>query len=128
VIIFNEYIRDFVKPYHKAYDASPEEFVGLFMKADFVYTNSFHGTAFATLFEKPFLSAVAIDQENAVNNNDSRKIDYLKKIGLEDRLYMTGCPSKEFLFDMNYSSVRQKIKSFRNESLEYLRSALGEEV
>lgn len=46
VVIFNEYIRDFVRPYHKAYSASPEDFVGLFMNADLVYTNSFHGRAF----------------------------------------------------------------------------------
>lgn len=124
VVIFNEYIRDFVKPYHKAYSASPEEFVGLFMNASFVYTNSFHGTAFATIFNKPFLSAIAADQENAVNNNDSRKIDYLKKIGLSDRLYTTGYPNKRDLFDVNYSNANKKITEFRNQSLEYLKHAL----
>lgn len=124
VVIFNEYIRDFVKPYHKAYSASPEEFVGLFMNASFVYTNSFHGTAFSTIFERPFISAIAVDQENAVNNNDSRKIDYLKKIGLDDRLYTTGKPNKEFLLQIDYSEVRKKIEDFRKESLNYLMNAL----
>lgn len=124
VVIFNEYIRDFVKPYHKAYGASPEEFVGLFMNADFIYTNSFHGTAFSTIFEKPFISSIAIDQEHTVNNNDSRKIDYLKRIGLEDRLYTKGQPSKEFLLNMDYTQARKKIKRFREESMEYLVRAL----
>lgn len=125
VVIFNEYIRDFIKPYHKAYSASPEEFVGLFKNASFIYTNSFHGTAFATIFEKPFISAIAINQKVANNNNDSRKIDYLKKIGLEDRLYTTGKPTEDFLFDIDYENARLKIQDFRNESMKYLKSALN---
>lgn len=124
VVIFNEYIRDFIKPYHKAYSASPEEFVGLFMNASFVYTNSFHGTAFATIFEKPFISAIAENQESAVNNNDSRKIDYLKKIGLEDRLYTTGTPTREYLLNIDYSQASKTLYEFRKESLEYLTNAL----
>lgn len=124
VVIFNEYIRDFVKPYHKAYSASPEEFVGLFMNASLVYTNSFHGTAFSTIFERPFISAIALDQENAVNNNDSRKIDYLKKIGMENRLYTGGQPEKDFLLHVDYTEARKKIQAFREESMKYLLNAL----
>lgn len=124
VVIFNEYVRDFVKPYHKAYSASPEEFVGLFMNAGLVYTNSFHGTVFSTIFERPFITAIAVDQKNAVNNNDSRKIDYLKKIGLENRLYTVGQPDKEFLLQIDYSEAKGKIDDFRRESLLFLKRAL----
>ena len=124
VVILNEYIRDFVKPYHKAYGASPEEFVGLFMNASLVYTNSFHGTAFSTIFERPFITAIAEDQEHTANNNDSRKIDYLKKIGLEDRLYTTGRPTKEFLLNVDYTQPREEIRKFREKSSDYLTKAL----
>ena len=125
VVTFNEYIRDFIKPYHKAYSASPEEFVGLFMNASLVYTNSFHGTIFSTIFEKPFISAIAIDQGNAINNNDSRKIDYLKKIGLENRLYTNGKPDKDFLVFMDYSEARKKMEEFRSDSLGFLKNSLS---
>lgn len=128
VVILNEYIKDFVKPYHKAFGASPEEFVGLFMNASLVYTNSFHGTAFSTIFERPFITAIAEDQEHAVNNNDSRKIDYLKKIGLEDRLYTKGKPSKEFLLNIDYTQPREEITKFRENSLSYLKSALESDM
>lgn len=124
VVVFNEYIRDFVKPYHKAYGASPEEFVGLFMNASFVYTNSFHGTAFATIFEKPFLTAIAEDQEAAVNNNDSRKIDYLNIIGLNDRLYTSGLPEKDSLIKVDFENAKQRMSQFRRQSLEYLIQSL----
>ena len=125
VVLLNEYIRDFVKPYRKAYDASPEEFVGLFANASFVYTNSFHGTAFSTIFEVPFISAIAVDQERAVNNNDSRKIDYLRTLGLEDRLYTTGQPDREWLLNVDFDSARERKSAFRDGSYAYLERALG---
>lgn len=124
VVIFNEYIRDFFKRYHKAYSASPEEFVGLFMNASLIYTNSFHGTAFATVFERPFISAIAPDQENVRNNNDSRKIDYLKKIGLENRLYTTGLPTKEYLLNVDFENARPLIETFKKHSRVFLENAL----
>lgn len=124
VVTLNEYVRDLVKPYHKAYSASPEEFVGLFMEASFIYTNSFHGTAFATIFEKPFISAIAEDQEHTENNNDSRKIDYLKRIGLENRLYTNGKPTKEFLMNIDYLQAKEKMIEFKEESLEFLKNSL----
>lgn len=36
--------------------AGPQEFVTLFANADCIVTNSFHGTAFSIIFDKPFLS------------------------------------------------------------------------
>lgn len=125
VVIFNEYLRDFFKPYYKAYSASPEEFVGLFMNASLIYTNSFHGTAFATVFERPFITAIAPDQENARNNNDSRKIDYLNVLGLGDRLYTTGTPSKEYLLNVDFTEARKRREVLRKDSMDYLTNALN---
>jgi uncharacterized protein YdeI (BOF family) len=125
VVLLNEYIRDFVKPYHKKYSASPEEFVGLFKNASFIYTNSFHGTAFATIFNKPFITAIAKDQENAKNNNDSRKIDFLKNLGLEDRLYTDGLPEKDFLLNINFDQANKILNDFRSKSLYYLKNSLS---
>lgn len=127
VVIFNEYIRDFFKPYHKAYSASPEEFVGLFMNASLIYTNSFHGTAFATVFERPFITAIAPDQENARNNNDSRKIDYLNMLGLEARLYTTGIPSKEYLLNVDFTEACKRREAFSKDSMDYLTNALNKQ-
>ena len=124
VVIFNEYIRDFFKPYHKAYGASPEEFLGLFMNASLIYTNSFHGTAFATIFERPFITAIAANQQSAKNNNDSRKIDYLKKIGLEDRLYTTGLPTKDYLLNVDFENARLLMETFKKHSRVFLENAL----
>ncbi len=40
------------------WDASPLEFVGWFKDASYVVTDSFHGSAFATVFKKPLVSLV----------------------------------------------------------------------
>ena len=124
VVVLTEYLRDIIKPYKKNYDASPEEFVGLFKNASFVYTNSFHGTAFATIFNKPFITVIAPDQERAVNNNDSRKIDYLTKIGLESRLVQNELPDKYSLTHIDYSLANTRLFEFKKSSLTYLKEAL----
>lgn len=36
-------------------DAGPSEFLSLFYNAEYIITNSFHGTAFSVNFNKPFL-------------------------------------------------------------------------
>ncbi len=124
VVLLNEYLRDFFKPYRHAYDSSPEEFVGLFMNASFIYTNSFHGTAFATLFEKPFITAIALDQEHAINNNDSRKIDYLNKLGLEYCIYTEEKPNLDLISKIDYKKISSIISSMRKDSINYLFHAL----
>lgn len=124
IVNLNEYIRDFVKTYRKAYDASPERFVGLFMNASLVYTNSFHGTAFATLFNKPLITAIAHNQATAQNNNDSRKIDYLNRLGLQQCLYTTGMPNLKQVMNMDYAEANQKLAQFRADSMQYLIHAL----
>ena len=123
-VVLTEYLKDIAKPYIKKYDASPEEFVGLFKNASFVYTNSFHGTAFATIFNKPFITVINPDQENAINNNDSRKIDYLTKIGLESRLVKNELPRKDEILNINYLESNKKMQEFKDNSYNYLKRAL----
>lgn len=49
------------RPYHvdkMIWDASPLDFVGWFKNASYVVTDSFHGSAFATIFSKPLVSLI----------------------------------------------------------------------
>lgn len=59
--------------------ASPAEFVGLFLYADFVICSSFHGTVFSLLFEKKFYS-VRLEK-----NKNARVESLLSQLGLIDR-------------------------------------------
>lgn len=50
--------------------------------ADFVFTNSFHGTVFAILFHRPFVSILLRGSMSGMNE---RALSLLKKLGLESR-------------------------------------------
>ncbi len=123
VIILNDYIRDFFKPYIKQkLDASPQEFLGLIADAELVYTNSFHATAFSVIFRKEFYTAIAAN-DNVHNNNDSRKIDFLKSLGLESRLLRNG-ETINRNSEIDYESVGLKLDAIKEHSLTYLKNAL----
>ncbi|HUE91179.1 polysaccharide pyruvyl transferase family protein [Pseudomonas sp.] len=59
-------------------DAGPEQYINYFATADFVVTNSFHGTVFSTNFNIPFVSVKPIHGQNRIT-------DFLKLVGLSER-------------------------------------------
>lgn len=61
-------------------DMGPLEFLNLIYNAEFVISNSFHATAFSLIFHKAF--CVIKRQENI----NTRMIDLLREVGLEDRM------------------------------------------
>lgn len=60
-------------------DAGPKEFVELFLNADYIVTNSFHGTAFSINFEKQFISVMNPKSPERVKR-------LLDSLGMESRL------------------------------------------
>lgn len=60
-------------------DAGIEDWLSYIKHADYVITNSFHGTAFSVLFKKQLLSV-------AVEGSGMRVADFLGGIGLQDRI------------------------------------------
>lgn len=124
VVLLNEYVRDFLNPRVKLkIDASPQEFLGLIKDAEFVYTNSFHATAFSVIFGKQFCTAIA-KTENVANNNDSRKIDFLKSVGLKNRL-VKSVSEVDFDTQIDYLTVNENVARLRSRSFDYLKNALN---
>ncbi len=62
-------------------NVGPEEWLGYIKNAEYVVTNSFHGTVFSILFNKKFFSEVS----SKVNPSTSRLNSLLKMFGLERR-------------------------------------------
>jgi hypothetical protein len=125
VVILNDYIRDIIKGYTTRFSTGPQEFVGLFKNASFIYTNSFHGTVFANIFEKPFYVAVGNVDSKTVNNTDSRKTDFLKNIGLSSRVLYDICPNENELLNIDFRESRKKLEELRIKSLNYLKESLN---
>jgi len=83
--------------------AHPFEFLGLLRKAEYVITNTFHGTAFSIIYRKPFISFPT-----------SHKVKFL--------LDLFGIKYNK-LFS-NYSKIEYKLEEKKKDSIEYLESAL----
>ena len=97
-------------------DATPEEFVHLIHKADYVMTTSFHGTAFCTIFHKKFYVL-------AGGAAPSRIIELLSCLGLEDRLVSN---LEQISTDsIDTAKVNQLIAKEKELSLNYLLSLLS---
>lgn len=93
-------------------DAGPAEFVGWFMNATFIVTDSFHGTVFSWMFEKDFYYFLAYEATS------SRVKTLLKHLNCEDRIV-----KKEEIDSFNLSSCKPYMKeSLRliSESKHYL--------
>jgi len=100
----------------------PSEFIYLFKNAEFVITTSFHGTAFALNFEKPFYSII----DNTIQiNSDDRIYSLLEQVGANERAIKLGCNVEKVDLFMDYSEISPKLDELRQESVNYLKNALG---
>ena len=63
-------------------NCSPENWIWLIHHAEYIFTDSFHGVIFSSIFEKKFF---ALKREAKVDINN-RINDYLKRINQEDKL------------------------------------------
>ena len=98
-------------------DAAPDDFVGLFSKADMVLTNSFHGTVFSIIYQKDFYTILKKNKDN-----NSRQIDLLNSLDLGNRLVYEGSFLQQPSIDYKISNTR--IEKLRHQSLDYLINAI----
>lgn len=107
-------------PKHKI--PSIESWIKGFADADFVITDSFHGTVFALIFNKPFISLVN------VNRGASRFESILGELGVENRMLRDFNSAQiDYLLrrPVNYEEVRAKLKSLQVRSIELLERELS---
>lgn len=100
----------------------PSEWLHGFETGEFVITDSFHGTVFSILNNKPFISL------GNVNRGMSRFTSVLQMFGLEDRLLTN--TSKESINkilrnEINWDSVNATLKLEKEKSINFLRQGLG---
>lgn len=84
--------------------ATPLEFVSLIQHASFVVTNSFHGTCFSLLYERPFYSV-------RYGDNPARAEELLARYGLSGRLWREGDKINESALDN--ADIHQAQKNLR---------------
>ena len=95
------------------FDAGVEDFLSLVDYAEAVITNSFHGTAFSIIYEKPFLSA-------KVATTGSRAESLLSLLDLKSQ-YVDDI-NKDYTLNVDYTKVNACLENERKKSLGYLKT------
>lgn len=105
--------------YKNLRDIGPKEFLGYINSAEYIITNSFHGTAFSIIFEK--LLVVPHSKLNC------RIETLLNLVGLRNRqIYNTCDVEKGCVFDgIDYTRVRTILENERQCSEDFLLNAIG---
>jgi hypothetical protein len=105
---------------HVLYDVGPSEFISLIENAKLVLTNSFHGTAFSIIFEKPFISV-------AHTKSNSRILELLESLNISNRQISSSRLIQKDLLEMRYENVLEKLEMLKNNSIMFLKNACGDD-
>ena len=102
-----------------------EDFISYIKYADYVVTNSFHGTAFSIIFEKKFFSIGSTGEDGCLIP-DARICHLLELLGIESCFV-----SKDMIKTVNlnesidYSQVNERRKEGIMKSVSYLKESIG---
>ncbi len=110
-------------PHEYVVEPDPYEFLGLFRDAMQVVTNSFHGTVFAIIMQRPFLSVL---QSGRSASQNSRFFSLLQSLGLEGRIYSPdkGSLQEQMSVPINWDNVELRLAPLRAHSSAFLRNAI----
>lgn len=102
--------------------AGPKEWIGLIKNAEYVFTDSFHGSVFSIIFHKKFW---CFEKEKAsVTNENSRLYSLLQSFGLSDRLLSGEIDAFVFEQKINYAEVTELYAAEKKSSFAYINSCL----
>ncbi|WP_315119217.1 polysaccharide pyruvyl transferase family protein [uncultured Clostridium sp.] len=104
----------------ETYKADPSEFIDYINSASVFFTDSFHGTVFSILLEKPF---VVFNREGKIPSMNSRIETLLSKFKLESRRW-ENIKNNDDIFNINFSHIPPILEFERNKTIKYLRGAL----
>ena len=101
---------------------SIEGWIKSFCDADYIITDSFHGTVFSIIFNKPFISIV--NKERGASRFES----LLSQLDLTNRMVNDVFEiSNELIYDkIDYELVNRKLVDLKSKSINYLNKSLAE--
>lgn len=108
--------------YEKQFDytmvSTPTKFISAFSGAEYIFTNTFHGCVFSTIFNKPF----------ATDGAHKKKIEgFLEEFSLLDRVISSPEDVEKVLeTPVDYVAVNALVKEKRDGSIAYLEQCLRE--
>jgi len=108
------------RPGKKIVVPTVEEFLNLLFYADFVVTNSFHGTSFSINFEKNFIVVLRKDF-------NIRMQSILQTLHLDNRIYIQEKEKEIIGNEIDYNKANEVLSFKRKEAIEWLRGVFADE-
>ena len=105
------------------YNIAPGDFINLVRGAQYICTDSFHGTIFSILHHKQFIVFNRY-QEGAKYSRNSRIDSLCTRLQIEERRYNQDIVT-EMQREIDYETIDRLVEEFRRESLEFLCNALS---
>lgn len=103
---------------------SPFEVLQLFKNAEYIVTDTFHGSVFSIKYNKQFAVFVR-DGEELKYGNSQKLIDLLEKFELKDRVIdQDNVIEKVMDKSINYDKINQKIESEKVRTYDYFQKVL----
>ena len=103
-------------------DVGPRDFVNLIANAEYVVTDSFHGTIFSINLNTDFYSFAKRTQAEGFNDND-RILSILRPLGLKNRFHDDS--DDEILPNIDFEAVMSKLEVLRSSSVAYLKKIVN---
>lgn len=108
----------------REYAVGPIEFLNLIRGAEYVFTDSFHGTIFSILNHRNFLTFDRYSDEMRKGKN-SRIESLFSLLDLKERHFNSKKSLDILEYQIDYDDVEKKLESIRNETWDFLRKALN---
>lgn len=110
----------------REYKVGPVEFLNLIRGAEYIFTDSFHGSIFSILNHKQFLTFNRYS--DAIRAGKNSRIDSLfSLLALEERHYTGGAYTSAVMdAPIDYPAVEEKLKTLREETWDFLKNALAD--
>lgn len=106
---------------YSPYNIGPREWLNLIKNAEYICTDSFHGTVFSIIFNKIFFCFRRHNSNSKVSTN-SRIDSLLDVAGISNERILTGNEKVEEVlkYKIDYENVNKNIEKFREESKTWL--------
>lgn len=121
VVSIQEGLGDVFRNTLKLSGLGPEEFVSLFKNAEYICTQSFHGTVLSLIFNKEFF-VFDRSEGGQVDGLIMRISNLLREVGLEERIIRKGSAVSAEKID--YKKIEERLSAQRQRSKQYLSDAL----
>lgn len=107
------------------YDVGPKEFLNLIRNAEYVCTDSFHGTVFSLINNVKFYTFERFSCKNGKISTNSRIYSLLGLMDLENRILKGNEKIEEVIqYEIDFNTVNEKMEQFRKSSKDFLERAL----